>query len=135
MLVSFTCAKDEKKSSTKIHYLSMALLIVAYYLVVYAFNKIHVWDFSSWKFFVSLLLSILIFIAVVVWQKVLPYPLFKLSIFQYNIYRGVSLTRPLFQFNFGAFFFISPLYIKKYTSAYVWGKWTCYFNYDASYRD
>ena len=113
ILVRFACRLDELKPGNKIHYYSAFLFLAAYFILVTAFNEVQHWGVASFSFLGMLVLGLVVFVATLFWQKKLTMPYFDLVLFKDRVYRTVSLVRPLFQFNFGAFFFVLPLYLQN----------------------
>ncbi|MCP3942399.1 MAG: MFS transporter [Desulfobacteraceae bacterium] len=113
ILVSWACEDKSLKQKLPIHYPSAALLIATYFALVIAFNEIENWGALSWQFLLIIAACSITFSGVMIWQTRLKDPLIDLKLFKNHIYRTVSITRPLFQFNFGAFFFILPIYLQN----------------------
>ncbi len=113
ILVIFACQKDKLNPQTLIHYLSGVLLIIAYSILVFTFNESKSWGFLSFQFLSYLAVGIIVFIVTLFWQRKLKSPFLDLSLFRSKTYSSVSIIRLLFQFNFGAFFFILPIYLQN----------------------
>lgn len=113
LFVAFACQKDKLRPENTIHYASAVLFLIAYFILVAACNQIQIWGLDSVLFIGSFSIGLIIFILALYWQKKLATPFFDLNLFKNKVYRTVSHIRPLFQFNFGAFFFILPLYLQN----------------------
>lgn len=113
ILVRFACQLDALKPNNRIHYISGALFLIAYFILVAAFNELQQLGPSNPLFLSAFVIGLLVFVGTLFWQSKLKEPYFDLSLFKNQTYRIANLIRPLFQFNFGAFFFILPLYLQN----------------------
>jgi EmrB/QacA subfamily drug resistance transporter len=113
VLVILTCQADKLKKKLIIHYPSAILLMITYVVLVFIFNKTQ--DFSAHVFALIVITmgSIIIFSGVFFWQRRLAEPFLDLKLFRNKIYFALGIIRPIFQFNFGAFFFVIPLYLQN----------------------
>lgn len=113
VLVRWACSANTAQSSSSIHYISGSLFILAFFVLVGAFNEVAQWGLSSNLFLTAFALGVLLYFSAMLWQRKLSEPFFDLKLFENKVYRLTNFIRPLFQFNFGAFFFILPLYLQN----------------------
>jgi EmrB/QacA subfamily drug resistance transporter len=113
IFVRFACHKDQGKQSLNIHYPSAALFSLALFLMIWAFNQCEQWGLNSPLFYVILGTGLALFFWLCHLQKKLTHPFLDKSLYSHKTYLAISCIRPFFQFNFGAFLFILPLYLQN----------------------
>jgi EmrB/QacA subfamily drug resistance transporter len=113
LLLTYRDEKTKANSNRFIHYPSAFLLMAIYFGLVFVFNTIQDFGAQVTELIAAILISALVVTGVFFWQRKLTEPFLTLKLFQNRTYCVVSMVRPLFQFNFGAFFFVLPLYLQN----------------------
>ena len=113
IIVHFVCSNQKNDQQPPIHAFSAAALIAAYFILVLAFNQMGQWGISSWNFISCAVIGLIVFIVTLIKQHSIKHPYIDTDLFHNNNYKYISLIRPLFQFCFGAFFFVLPLYLQN----------------------
>lgn len=113
IIVRLACINNSNKQQAPVHALSASALIAAYFILVLAFNQMGQWGVTHLAFISCVVIGLILFIGTLLKQHSLKAPYFDTSLFHNNNYKYISLVRPLFQFCFGAFFFVLPLYLQN----------------------
>ncbi|WP_298773339.1 MFS transporter [uncultured Shewanella sp.] len=113
LIVFLTARHDKGNRQVNVHLPSSFFVLVAFLLILYAFNIVSMTGVLSSPFLITLILGCIVLASTLYWQKLLPQPLINLSLFRQKLFLGLLITRACFQVLFGSFLFILPLYLEN----------------------
>ncbi len=112
-LAWFACAKDQHFEKQYIHISSVILLAIGLCGLLIALNESQNWGLNSAAFLLCFFLSLAILCLLIIWQLKLPHPFIELPLFKIKRYMALNFIRPIFQFTFGIYLFLIPIYLQN----------------------
>ncbi|WP_299494119.1 MFS transporter [uncultured Shewanella sp.] len=113
LIIYLTAKKDKGNKQINVHVPSSFLILIAFLMMLYAFNIVSLTGFLSLSFLMPFIFGGLVLVITLYWQRFLSHPLISLGLFKQKLFLGLLITRACFQVLFGSFLFILPLYLEN----------------------